>query len=73
MTIEQFLGLSRLTLREEMWVSFEHPDLLVNFATDYYAYLDFNGDVDAVKAIIKKNRLFWEREERSFFEEDDEN
>lgn len=26
-TIEQFLILSRLALREEIWVSFEHPDL----------------------------------------------
>ncbi|MGX7775704.1 hypothetical protein ACVV62_00770 [Streptococcus pluranimalium] len=71
-TIEQFLILSRLTLREEIWVSFEHPDLWVNFALDYYAYLGFNRSSDAIHRIIEANSLFWEKDKFDFYDEDDE-
>ncbi|MGT2832889.1 hypothetical protein [Streptococcus halotolerans] len=68
-TIEQFLILAKLILREELWVSFEHPDIWVNFVDDYYVFLGFNRNLDGVKRIVKANHLFWEKEKTVFFDE----
>ena len=69
--IEQCLLLSQQTLREKVWHIIKSPKLNIYFGHDYYIYISFDGDLDTVKAIIKKYDLFWEMQEKDFLDNED--
>lgn len=66
--LNQCLTLSQKILRNEIWCKIESEKLNIYFGHEYYIYISFDGDLDTVKAIIKKYDLFWEIQERGYFD-----
>lgn len=66
--LNQCLTLSQKILRNEIWCKIESEKLNIYFGYEYYIYISFEGDLDTVKAIIKKYDLFWEIQERGYFD-----
>lgn len=69
---EQCIALAKQILREKIWGHMTSEKLSIYFSYDYYVHISFEGDLDAVKAIIKKYNLFWETEDRGWFDEEED-
>ena len=70
--LEQCLTLAKDIIREKVWCKIESEKLNIYCEYDYYIYISFEGDLDTVKAIIKKYDLFWEMQDRKWFEKDED-